>query len=574
MKQIISFFCVIICCSFLSVAQDFADKKYFLIDSLVLNELSEYDKEFLNNQLTSYHKKNSLDRLSHLDSIVGFAESDFLWKAYNQVYLKEASSEKKQHEKNSQKWREALRYFVSSNYYEGLKFEYAQELDSSLFYFYIVLDGYKKLGMNQEIGETMSKIAVAYAGKNNYFKAVDIANKSLAYLDTNEISSAFCFTNYASFQRNRKNYQEALYFQNKALNTSRNLHDYGNVILILSEMATIHRYQEKIDKADSLIKLAVIGMDTIVDLSPYYRLFVKDELGYILLKKNKLDTAQIVFKDILNEAKGADFRYIILDANLALAEIEILKGDFNKSKDYAEKAYKSASDYNLGELIGKSLLSLIAIAEHEENYKLALKYQKEYHKITNDNQATEKLRVSLKQAMQFQFDSQKEIDDLAYEKEIAIAEAQKQRNQIGMIAAGLITLIIAIASFFLYKRLKIIRQQKVELDNAYVLLEESKKNELTYSNLKALQSQMNPHFIFNALNSVQDLVLLQDIRSSNKYLGKFSDLIRKILLSSKNQFISLDEEIEILSLYLDLEKLRFGEDLIIDFNCEIFQLQP
>lgn len=102
------------------------------------------------------------------------------------------------------------------------------------------------------------------------------------------------------------------------------------------------------------------------------------------------------------------------------------------------------------------------------------------------------------------------------------------------------------------------------------LLEKQKlKTAVTESKLKALQSQMNPHFIFNALNSVQDLVILKDIRNSNKYLGKFSDLIRKILISSKNQFISLAEEIKILNLYLDLEKLRFGDDFKIDIQCEI-----
>ena len=72
---------------------------------------------------------------------------------------------------------------------------------------------------------------------------------------------------------------------------------------------------------------------------------------------------------------------------------------------------------------------------------------------------------------------------------------------------------------------------------------------------------MNPHFLFNALNSIQDLVLLKDIKNSTIYLGKFSNLIRKILLSSKEQFISLEEELEILRLYLDLEKLRFLQGL-------------
>ena len=170
--------------------------------------------------------------------------------------------------------------------------------------------------------------------------------------------------------------------------------------------------------------------------------------------------------------------------------------------------------------------------------------------------------------------TQYETDKFKQQKELAeanefLANEQATVNKTVSLAIGFFSLLTLGLLGFIYNKLKIIRSQKVKLDDAYALLEESKKNELAVSNLKALQSQMNPHFIFNALNSVQDLVLFEDIRSSNKYLGKFSDLIRKILLSSKKQFIFLEEELEILDLYLDLEKLRFGEEFHVDLSCDI-----
>lgn len=81
------------------------------------------------------------------------------------------------------------------------------------------------------------------------------------------------------------------------------------------------------------------------------------------------------------------------------------------------------------------------------------------------------------------------------------------------------------------------------------------------SQLTALKSQMNPHFMFNALNSIQDLVLQQDTENAQLYLGKFSELTRKVLEASGKEFIALDKEVEMLNLYLDLEKLRFGNEL-------------
>lgn len=91
---------------------------------------------------------------------------------------------------------------------------------------------------------------------------------------------------------------------------------------------------------------------------------------------------------------------------------------------------------------------------------------------------------------------------------------------------------------------------------------------MAYSQLSVLKSQMNPHFMFNALNSIQDLVLQQDTTNAQLYLGKFSELTRQVLEASGAEFISLQKETEMLSLYLDLEKLRFGDEMRYSINMD------
>jgi LytS/YehU family sensor histidine kinase len=73
---------------------------------------------------------------------------------------------------------------------------------------------------------------------------------------------------------------------------------------------------------------------------------------------------------------------------------------------------------------------------------------------------------------------------------------------------------------------------------------------------------MNPHFIFNALNSIQHHVLAQDKHAANRYLSGFGRLIRMNFESAQKSYISLEEELERLQLYLSLEKMRFGDQLI------------
>jgi LytS/YehU family sensor histidine kinase len=71
---------------------------------------------------------------------------------------------------------------------------------------------------------------------------------------------------------------------------------------------------------------------------------------------------------------------------------------------------------------------------------------------------------------------------------------------------------------------------------------------------------MNPHFIFNALNSIQDLVLKQDTDASYDSIVLFAELIRNALSYSNQDFIAIDKELQFLNVYLQLEKLRFGDD--------------
>ncbi len=93
------------------------------------------------------------------------------------------------------------------------------------------------------------------------------------------------------------------------------------------------------------------------------------------------------------------------------------------------------------------------------------------------------------------------------------------------------------------------------------------------SQLTALRMQMNPHFIFNALNSIQQYILQGNVTEANKYLSKFSKLQRDILNCSNQSFISLEKEIEILSAYLQLEQLRFGDNFTYCINM-IDEIDP
>lgn len=110
-------------------------------------------------------------------------------------------------------------------------------------------------------------------------------------------------------------------------------------------------------------------------------------------------------------------------------------------------------------------------------------------------------------------------------------------------------------------------KEKLEKDAAERLFVFYEK-ELAELKLASLRSQMNPHFIFNSLNSIKRFVIENNQNQALFYLNKFSKLVRKILSSSIEQNISLAEEIEIAMLYLNLENIRFDNSIDIDIHID------
>ncbi|WP_394746906.1 sensor histidine kinase [Spongiimicrobium salis] len=129
----------------------------------------------------------------------------------------------------------------------------------------------------------------------------------------------------------------------------------------------------------------------------------------------------------------------------------------------------------------------------------------------------------------------------------------------------LFSLLGAILTVMFYYRL---RNKKIARKNHLQLERQRLKTNSLESELRALRAQMNPHFIFNSLNSIQDLILKEDTDASYDYIVLFSDLVRNSLTYSEQGFITLEEEVKFLETYLTLEKLRFGDAFTFKINSE------
>ncbi len=119
---------------------------------------------------------------------------------------------------------------------------------------------------------------------------------------------------------------------------------------------------------------------------------------------------------------------------------------------------------------------------------------------------------------------------------------------------------LALASlvfYFVKMRIKTIRK------------EASLKQKIAETEMEALRAQMNPHFIFNSLNSIENFIMQNEKRLASDYLNKFARLIRMILDSSRNEMVPISKDMEALQLYIDLEQLRFNNKFSYTTNIDL-----
>ncbi len=253
------------------------------------------------------------------------------------------------------------------------------------------------------------------------------------------------------------------------------------------------------------------------------------------IAQDNYDEAIPYLQKSIVEADSDNDLIIQKDATRKLSEVYEYKGEFNKAFE-TYQAYVAVVD--------------TLYIRKEQEISRAARFNREI--------ASKQSRISgLEQEREL---SQSKYD-LALTGQQLIQESNKRKNWViyslifGMLLTGL-------AAFLFYRS-----NQQQKLANNLLAL-------------KSLRSQMNPHFIFNALNSVNNYIAKSDERGANRYLSDFSTLMRAVLENSEEDFIPLSKELALLQLYMKLEHSRFPDKFDYQINVgesidvEIFQIPP
>ncbi|MBL7813317.1 MAG: histidine kinase [Bacteroidetes bacterium] len=235
-------------------------------------------------------------------------------------------------------------------------------------------------------------------------------------------------------------------------------------------------------------------------------------------------------------------------ANLNLGSTYLAKKQYSDAIPYLDKGLALSRKTGNVQQQEKAIRELSTAYEKMGAFDKALETYKQYVGLVDSFKNLQIKDAVEKDALNRQFSLQADkIRLLELTQKDRDASLKRQNRTIWFLAVGLLLL-----GGLIYWLFTNIRQKQ----RANMLIR-----------LQSLRAQMNPHFIFNSLNSVNNFIAKNDERSANKYLSDFSKLMRTVLKNSDENFIPLHTEIETLKIYLNLEHFRFGDKF--DFTLEV-----
>ena len=430
----------------------------------------------------------------------------------------------------------------------------------------LAVNNYRISLQNVETNDAKLGLAKAYELNKNYQESIDTYNAII----TSELSNYQLVTLYEGLGDTYfsiKNYKASLQAYQKGLTVAKDHLISPKIVDLNSKIAQTYNAEGQIKVAETYFdssmnlaqketkKRALEEKVIVADFQNTNRNYEKE----IELRKQIIEDVEAVEIDSITDNASA---LTPQKQNYKIGNAYFLQKDYANAISYLERSREEAD--NKEDLIVKkdATKKLSDLYVDAGNYEKALEAFTAYTEVVDELYIKREQELSQADRLRRNItEQQNRITSLESDRELnkSLEESRNKNQQIVIYALIVGMLLLTIMAFMMYKYIK---QQRLA-------------NNLLA--LKSLRSQMNPHFIFNALNSVNSFIASNDERTANKYLSDFSHLMRSVLENSEEDFIPLEKEIELLNLYTKLEHFRFKDkfdySITVDDAVDISEYQ-
>lgn len=449
-------------------------------------------------------------------------------------------------------------------------------------------------------GRALRVIGVYYWTKGNYSKALEFFKPALHFAElSKDIQGiANCYGNLGVVYRNQGNYEKALEYQLNSLKIREQIGgnqgiavNHNNIGLIYKDLGNYNKALEYFFNSLKLHKLiddkpgiarAYGNIGIVYQEQHEYRKALEFQLNSFNIQEEIGDKRGLTFScsnlaDIFISVEEFDKALFYLKKGLTIArEIKSLDRIANLNVIYAQyhsknneplKAYQYAQEAQIlakkagnMEVKRDALQQKYIAASRLGRYKEAMRSYEVFIMLRDSIKNEENNRKALSKEFAFKEERLK-IDQ--EKKELEHLAEQEQQKIIAYSLGGISFTLIVLSLLIYRSNLQIkARNRKIKSQKKYI------KEINRILELKALNAQVKPHFIFNCLNSINRYIVKEKPADASEYLAKFSKLIRMVLEYSDEQKITLSQELECLELYLKMEQLRLNNKFEYFLNVD------
>lgn len=417
----------------------------------------------------------------------------------------------------------------------GINYMWLSDYTSALNNYLQALKIFQELKEPAETAMLNMNIGILFHKLKDFKKSLSNLQMATEYHKTsgNKVYLAQCFNNTGNVYMDMKKYNVAIGYYRNALELYRqSKNEYGIASEFLN-LGTLYFNLQKYDSSWIYLHQSV----------PLYK-----KLGDI----DDLAMAYEYFGEILLKAPSSFFSKFNLSYQHRYKKAE-------ENLKYSLTLFEKSED-----LEGQSdvLISLSLLHEKQNRIKDALAEFKQGMEIHDSIINLDKKEEIVRAEEKFEYDKKELLLNAGHQKQQALAQVEIKRQTIiknSALGGAGILLFSGAFTFLFYKKRRDAEKQKLDSDL---------KAEISDVEMKALRSQMNPHFIFNSLNSISEFVLHNDVRSADNYLSKFAKLMRITLENSMQKEVALTDDLQALEYYMQLEALRLKHKFDFEINVD------
>ncbi len=413
-----------------------------------------------------------------------------------------------------------------------------------------------------------SQLGIIDYFEGNYSQAITNLWKAVQlFEEMGELSSAgSCYVNIGNAYKELEERSKALEYYQKALAIYNNMKDEDGAAMAYGNIGNIYRANHQYEDALNYFNKALLVNrknnrleDVRIDLN---------NIGNLFLEKGELAKALPFFHESYDLSKSIGSQKGLIVAGSNIGVIDMQSGKHAAALQQFMEVLQIAKALNYKEDI-KDTYELLAITHEQMNQPgKALAFRKEFEQWKDSLIHERYLNEVKKLELKYETDKKnKQIALLSRENEIKQAEVQRQAQlrKAWIVGSLLLLLMAALVLYIFAQRLK---NEKILAAKNDEISRTKFQQQLTDLEMKALRAQINPHFLFNCMNSINRMITKGENDRASSYLEKFSRLVRLILEHTETNRVSLENELALIGSYIQMEELRFKGKIAYEISVD------